>query len=77
MQYIALRYQLKPYVSTLFKMLQSSGRTILRGLFFDFSNDPAVVNGTAVNDPAIVHQYMFGASSPPHIPFNRANSNGL
>ncbi|KAJ7860899.1 glycoside hydrolase family 31 protein [Mycena leptocephala] len=59
-KYIALRYQLKPYVSTLFKMLQSSGRTILRGLFFDFSNDPAVVNGTAVNDPAIVHQYMFG-----------------
>ncbi|KAJ7460833.1 glycoside hydrolase family 31 protein [Mycena latifolia] len=58
--YIALRYQLKPYVSRLFEMLQASGKTIVRGLFFDFSNDPKVVSGTAVNDPAIVHQYMFG-----------------
>ncbi|KAJ7318826.1 glycoside hydrolase family 31 protein [Mycena albidolilacea] len=58
--YIALRYQLKPYVSRLFAMLQASGKTIVRGLFFDFSNDPRVVNGTAVNDPSIVHQYMFG-----------------
>ncbi|KAJ6601919.1 glycoside hydrolase family 31 protein, partial [Mycena vulgaris] len=58
--YIALRYQLKPYVSRLFAMLQASGKTIVRGLFFDFSNDPTVVGGTAVNDPSIVHQYMFG-----------------
>ncbi|KAJ7213434.1 glycoside hydrolase family 31 protein [Mycena pura] len=58
--YIALRYQLKPYVSRLFAMLQESGKTIVRGLFFDFSNDPKVVSGTAVNDPSIVHQYMFG-----------------
>ncbi|KAJ7707128.1 glycoside hydrolase family 31 protein [Mycena metata] len=58
--YIALRYQLKPYVSRLFAMLQASGKTIVRGLFFDFSNDPKVVSGTAANDPAIVHQYMFG-----------------
>ncbi|KAJ6602682.1 family 31 glycoside hydrolase [Mycena vulgaris] len=58
--YIALRYQIKPYVSRLFAMLQASGKTIVRGLFFDFSNDPKVVTGTAVNDPSIVHQYMFG-----------------
>ncbi|KAJ6559323.1 glycoside hydrolase family 31 protein [Mycena sp. CBHHK59/15] len=61
--YIALRYQLKPYVSRLFEMLQASGKTIVRGLFFDFSNDPRVVSGTAVNDPSIVHQYMFGKPS--------------
>jgi alpha-D-xyloside xylohydrolase len=59
-QYISLRYQLKPYVSRLFAMLQSSGRTIVRGLFFDFSHDPNVVNGLAANSPSIVHQYMFG-----------------
>ena len=59
-QYISLRYQLKPYVSRLFQTLQSSGRAIVRGLFFDFSNDPTVVKGLAANDPAIVHQYMFG-----------------
>ncbi|KAJ7834163.1 glycoside hydrolase family 31 protein [Mycena leptocephala] len=58
--YIALRYQLKPYVSRLFAMLQASGKTIVRGLFFDFSNDPKVVSGTAANDPTIVHEYMFG-----------------
>lgn len=42
-------------------MLQASGKTIVCGLFFDFSNDPRVVIGTAVNNPWIVHQYMFGA----------------
>ncbi|KAH8116551.1 glycoside hydrolase family 31 protein [Phellopilus nigrolimitatus] len=58
--YIALRYSLIPYVKKLFQMLQSSGKTIVRGLYFDFSSDEVVVNGTAANDPAIVHQYMFG-----------------
>ncbi|KAI5117510.1 hypothetical protein M0805_003915 [Coniferiporia weirii] len=58
--YIALRYTLVPYVKKLFQMLQSSGKTIVRGLYYDFSSDEAVVNGTAKNDPAIVHQYMFG-----------------
>ncbi|KAI0078069.1 glycoside hydrolase family 31 protein [Panus rudis PR-1116 ss-1] len=60
-KYIALRYQLIPYVKRLFEMLHASGRTIMRPLYYDFSSDPRVVNGTANNDPLIVHQYMFGS----------------
>jgi alpha-D-xyloside xylohydrolase len=60
-KYIALRYQLIPYVKQLFAMLQESGRTIMRPLYYDFSlTDPFVVNGTARNEGTIVHQYMFG-----------------
>ena len=60
-QYISLRYKLIPYVKRLFEMLQTSGKTIMRALYYDFSNDPFVFNGTARNDPAIITQYMFGA----------------
>ncbi|KAL5492091.1 hypothetical protein ACEPAI_3538 [Sanghuangporus weigelae] len=59
-QYIALRYSLVPYVKRLFQMLQESGKTIVRALYYDFSSDETIINGTARNDPAIVHQYMFG-----------------
>ncbi|TRM67097.1 glycoside hydrolase family 31 protein [Schizophyllum amplum] len=59
--YISLRYQLVPYVKKLFVDLQASGKTIMRALFYDFSlSDPAVVEGTRFNDPAIVHEYMLG-----------------
>ncbi|EJD07261.1 glycoside hydrolase family 31 protein [Fomitiporia mediterranea MF3/22] len=57
--YISLRYTLIPYVKRLFQMLQSSGKTIVRALYYDFSSDEMVMNGTASNNPAIVHQYMF------------------
>ncbi|KAJ8698978.1 hypothetical protein PTI98_005623 [Pleurotus ostreatus] len=59
--YISLRYQLIPYVKQLFEMLQDTGRTIMRPLYYDFTlSDENVVNGTAVNDPLIVHEFMFG-----------------
>jgi len=60
-QYIALRYQLMPYVRKLFQMLHQTGRVIMRPLYFDFLvSDDFVKNGTQANDPAIVHQFMFG-----------------
>ncbi|KAF8868633.1 glycoside hydrolase family 31 protein [Infundibulicybe gibba] len=60
-KYITLRYQLIPYVKTLFVMLQATGRTIMRSLFYDFSlSDQFVVDGTRNNDPLIIHQFMFG-----------------
>jgi alpha-glucosidase (family GH31 glycosyl hydrolase) len=60
-QYIALRYQLVPYVKKLFQNLQQTGRVIMRPLYFDFSvTDEFVRNATRVNDPAVVHQFMFG-----------------
>ncbi|KAG7448767.1 glycoside hydrolase family 31 protein [Guyanagaster necrorhizus] len=59
-EYIALRYQLIPYVKKLFQMLQATGRTIMRPLYYDFSLfDDNVVNGTKANDPSIIHEYMF------------------
>ncbi|EKM78298.1 hypothetical protein AGABI1DRAFT_121418 [Agaricus bisporus var. burnettii JB137-S8] len=60
-KYIALRYQLIPYVKTLFQMLHTSGKVILRPLYFDFSkSDEFVRKGTKTNDPVVVHQFMFG-----------------
>ncbi|KAF4576252.1 hypothetical protein EYR36_004229 [Pleurotus pulmonarius] len=60
-KYIALRYQLIPYVKRLFQMLQATGRTIMRPLYYDFSlSDRFVAQGTATNDPLVVHQFMFG-----------------
>ncbi|KAK7682846.1 hypothetical protein QCA50_014231 [Cerrena zonata] len=41
-------------------MLHTSGRTIMRPLYYDFSHDSMVVNATATNDPLIVHEYLFG-----------------
>ncbi|KAF8056275.1 family 31 glycoside hydrolase [Lyophyllum atratum] len=42
-------------------MLQQTGKTIMRPLYYDFSHsDPFVVEGTRFNNPSIVHQYMFG-----------------
>lgn len=33
----------------------------MRPLYYDFTlSDENVVNGTAVNDPLIVHEFMFG-----------------
>ncbi|KAF8916511.1 glycoside hydrolase family 31 protein [Mucidula mucida] len=59
--YIALRYQLVPYVKRLFEMLQATGRTIMRPLYYDFAvSDEFVVYGTRENRPDIVFQYMFG-----------------
>lgn len=63
-KYIALRYQLIPYVKTLFQMLHTSGKVILRPLYFDFStSDEFVRKGTKTNDPVVVHQFMFGSFS--------------
>ncbi|KAF9078456.1 glycoside hydrolase family 31 protein [Rhodocollybia butyracea] len=60
-KYIELRYQLKPYVKRLFELLQETGRTIMRPLYYDFSlSDAFVANGTQTNDPTIVHQFMMG-----------------
>ncbi|KAK0494724.1 glycoside hydrolase family 31 protein [Armillaria luteobubalina] len=60
-EYIALRYQLVPYVKKLFQMLQATGKTIMRPLYYDFSlSDENVLNGTRANDPNIIHEYMFG-----------------
>ncbi|KAG8216096.1 glycosyl hydrolases family 31-domain-containing protein [Butyriboletus roseoflavus] len=60
-QYISLRYQLAPYVKTLFEMLQATGRSIMRPLYYDFSlSDPFVAQATGANDPLVVHQFMFG-----------------
>ncbi|RDB17394.1 Alpha-xylosidase A [Hypsizygus marmoreus] len=60
-KYIELRYQLVPYVKKLFEMLQKTGKTIMRPLYFDFSHsDPFIAEATGVNNPLIVHQYMFG-----------------
>ncbi|KIY66213.1 glycoside hydrolase family 31 protein [Cylindrobasidium torrendii FP15055 ss-10] len=59
--YIALRYQLIPYVTKLFSDLQASGRTILRALYYDFSlSDAHVVEGTGSHDKQIMGEYMFG-----------------
>ncbi len=64
LQYITLRYQLIPYVKKLFQMLQATGRTIMRPLYYDFSSsDDNVVNGTRANDPSIIHEYMFGENN--------------
>ncbi|KAL0576421.1 hypothetical protein V5O48_005557 [Marasmius crinis-equi] len=60
-KYIALRYQLVPYVKKLFEQLQATGKTIMRPLYYDFSlSDSFVANATRFNDPAVVHQFMFG-----------------
>ncbi|KII91682.1 glycoside hydrolase family 31 protein [Plicaturopsis crispa FD-325 SS-3] len=60
-KYISLRYQLVPYVKRLFEMLQKTGRTIMRPLYYDFSlSDSFVVSATAANDPLVVHQFMLG-----------------
>ncbi|KAF5367115.1 hypothetical protein D9758_003859 [Tetrapyrgos nigripes] len=60
-QYIALRYQLAPYVKKLFENLHETGRTIMRALYYDFTlSDPFVVNATKENDPRVVHEFMLG-----------------
>lgn len=60
-KYIALRYQLVPYVKRLFQMLQETGKTVMRPLYYDFSlSDPFIANATGSNDPSVVHQFMFG-----------------
>ncbi|TFK52912.1 glycoside hydrolase family 31 protein [Heliocybe sulcata] len=60
-QYIALRYQLVPYVKRLFQMLHDTGRAIMRPLYYDFSvSDEMVVNATATNNPLVTHQFMLG-----------------
>ena len=62
-QYIALRYQLIPYVKKLFQDLQKTGRVIMRGLYLDFSlSDDFVVKATQANNPVVIHQFMFGTS---------------
>ncbi|EIM87213.1 glycoside hydrolase family 31 protein [Stereum hirsutum FP-91666 SS1] len=59
--YIALRYQLVPYVKALFQKLYDTGRTIMRPLYYDFSlSDEFVVNATKANDPLVTHQFMLG-----------------
>ncbi|THU93345.1 glycoside hydrolase family 31 protein [Dendrothele bispora CBS 962.96] len=60
-KYIALRYQLIPYVKKLFEMLHETGKTIMRPMYYDFSlSDPFVRNGTRSNDPRIIYQFMMG-----------------
>ncbi|THH21409.1 hypothetical protein EW146_g126 [Bondarzewia mesenterica] len=63
-KYIALRYQLVPYVKRLFQQLQETGLTVMRPLYYDFSaSDPLVVSATAANDPLVVHQFLLGVLS--------------
>jgi alpha-D-xyloside xylohydrolase len=50
--YINLRYRLLPYIYSLSALVTSDGFTIMRGLPFDFINDPRVYN--------IMDQFMFG-----------------
>ncbi|KAK7461906.1 hypothetical protein VKT23_008337 [Stygiomarasmius scandens] len=60
-KYIALRYQIIPYVKRLFEMLHDTGRTIMRPLYYDFTlSDPFIVNATKANDPSVVHEFMLG-----------------
>ncbi|EEB90455.1 hypothetical protein MPER_11336 [Moniliophthora perniciosa FA553] len=59
--YIALLYQLIPYVKKLFQDLQATGKFIMRPLYYDFLlSDPFVANATRFNDPAVIHQFMSG-----------------
>ncbi len=50
--YIHLRYRLLPYIYSLSSQVSFNGFTIMRGLPFDFMNDPNVYN--------ITDQFMFG-----------------
>lgn len=50
--YINLRYRLLPYIYSLSAQVTSDGFTIMRGLPFDFMDDPKVYN--------ITDQFMFG-----------------
>lgn len=50
--YINLRYRLLPYIYSLSAQVSSDGFTIMRGLPFDFMDDPKVYN--------ITDQFMFG-----------------
>jgi alpha-D-xyloside xylohydrolase len=50
--YINLRYRLLPYIYSLSEQVAADGFTIMRGLPFDFANDPKVYN--------ITDQFMFG-----------------
>jgi alpha-D-xyloside xylohydrolase len=52
--YINLRYRLLPYIYSISAQVTSDGFTIMRGLPFDFMNDPKVYN--------ITDQFMFGHS---------------
>jgi alpha-D-xyloside xylohydrolase len=51
-EFINLRYRLLPYIYSLSAQVTFSGFTIMRGLPFDFKNDPKVYN--------ITDQFMFG-----------------
>ncbi|KIJ64688.1 glycoside hydrolase family 31 protein [Hydnomerulius pinastri MD-312] len=60
-QYISLRYELVPYMKKLYEMLQATGRTVMRPLYYDFSiSDSYVAQATSTNDPLVVHQFMLG-----------------
>ncbi|KAH7928869.1 glycoside hydrolase family 31 protein [Leucogyrophana mollusca] len=60
-KYIALRYQLAPYIKRLYEMLQETGRTLMRPLYYDFSlSDPFVAKATGANNPLVAHQFMMG-----------------
>lgn len=64
--YIELRYQLKPYLTSIFKALHESGRMIMRPLFIDFTHsDSNIPKWTRINDEGLAgnfttQQYMFG-----------------
>jgi alpha-glucosidase (family GH31 glycosyl hydrolase) len=63
MKYVKLRYQLIPYVQKLFQNLQGTGSPILRALYHDFSSDEFVTAATAINNPLVTEEYMFGELS--------------
>ncbi|MGA1192882.1 MAG: glycoside hydrolase family 31 protein [Kiritimatiellia bacterium] len=56
--YIQLRYQLRPYLYNLFVRQAETGEAILRPLFYDFADDPALPLGylddTFLTGPAIL-----------------------
>lgn len=52
LKYIAIRYQLRPYLRDLFDQAHLSGQPIVRGLFYEFPDD---ATASQVSD-----EYMFG-----------------
>ncbi|KAJ9209621.1 CAZyme family GH31 [Paecilomyces variotii] len=59
--YIKLRYQLQPYLQTIFDQFHQTGRSIMRPLYMDFERtDPHIAAMTRKNTNATTQQYMFG-----------------
>ncbi|KAN0094602.1 glycoside hydrolase family 31 protein [Tylopilus felleus] len=60
-KYNSLHYQVVLHLKTLFGMLQATGRSIMRPLYYDFSL-------CLPDDPLVVHQFMLGADRVIEVP---------